>query len=193
MSADLDSADLPDTPYQGAVVEAAETRPPLAAAGRPAACFVRRLWWAQRLPGNMWGCVSVIGLCPTPPASLSGVVGCVVALHASHCPQAVCDALRVVIEERSILLVARCICILYKGCKMSQRRRSESVKSSSSSDYHWDGLPSPMSCANTANQSGTRSRGPRLSSAGMLDHTEAWGYPIGVPRLVAGPPRPFAA
>jgi len=47
---DLDSADLPDTPSQGAVMKAAETRPPLTAAERPAACFVRHLRQAEQLP-----------------------------------------------------------------------------------------------------------------------------------------------
>jgi len=70
-------------------------------------------------------------------------VGCVVALHATHCLRTVCDALRIAIEERRVLLVGCCICKLRESSKMSQRRRIESEKSSSSSNYHWDGLPSP--------------------------------------------------
>jgi len=143
MSDDLDSTGLPDTPFQGAVVEAAETRLLLTATRRPAARFVRHLQRAERLPGNMWGCASVIGLSLTPSASLSGVVGCVVASRASHCLQTVCDAQRVVIGIRSILLLGCCNCNLRESSTMSQRRRKESEESSSSSDYNWDGLPSP--------------------------------------------------
>jgi len=88
----------------------------------------------------MWGCVSVIGLHPMLSASLYGVVGCVVALRATHCLQTVCDVLRAAIEERRVLLVGCCVCKLREGNNMSQRRHTESEKSRSSSD-DWDGLP----------------------------------------------------
>jgi len=143
MSADLDSADLPDTPSQGAVTKAAVTRPPLTAAKRPATCFARHLQQAEQPPGNMWGCMSVIGLCPMPSASLSGVVGCMVASHANHCRPTDCSVRRVAIERRSVLLVGCCVCNLSENSIMSQRHNSESEESSSSSDYYWDGLPSP--------------------------------------------------
>jgi len=188
MSDDLHSTIMPDTPSQDAVVGAAETRPPLAAAEWPAARFVRHLQRTERLPGNVWGCASVIGLCPTPSASLSGVVGCVVTSRASHCLQTVCDALRVVIGERSVLLVGCCTCKLRKGSKMSQRHRDESENSSYSSDYHWDGLPSPMSFTDPVNPNHGRSEEPRPSPVGMQDHTEIWGYPTGIPLPVVEPP-----
>jgi len=131
-------------------MEAAETRPPLTAAGRPAARFVRHVRRAERSPGNMWGCVSVIGLHPMPSASLYGVVGCVVALRATHCLQTVCAALRVAIEVRRVLLVGCCVCKLRENCNMSQRHcrhlrgdPSDSEGSSTSSDFHRDNLPRP--------------------------------------------------
>jgi len=90
----------------------------------------------------MWGCLSVIGLHPTPSASLYGVVGCVVTVRTTLCLQTVCDVLCIAIEERRVLLDGCCGCKLHEGNNMSQRCRAESEKSSSSSD-DWDGLPSP--------------------------------------------------
>jgi len=129
-SDDLDLTDMPDTQFQGA---------PLAAAEWPAARFARHLRHLRRtgrLPGNTWGRASLIGPGPSPSASLPGVVGCVTASCTSYCLQTVCDVRRVVISERSVLLVGCCICKSRKRCKMSQRHRSESESSSSSSEYH---------------------------------------------------------
>ena len=173
MPDDLDSTDLPDTPSQGAVMEAIKTRPPLTAARRPTACFVRHVQLAEPSPRSMWGCVSVIGLHPTPSASLYGVVGCVVALRATHCLQTVCDVLRIAIEERHVLLVGCCVCsspalvliIIGMAC------------------------PLPMSYANNGSPNSTWSAGPKPSQAGMLDRTEAWASPTGVPLPAVRPPR----
>jgi len=90
----------------------------------------------------MWGCVSVIGLWPTPSASPSAVVGCMLASRANHCLQTDCSMQRLDIEKQSVLLVGCCICNLQSCNTMSQRNNSESEGSSSSSD-DWDGLPSP--------------------------------------------------
>jgi len=78
-----------------------------------------------------------------PPASLFGVAGCMVALCASHCLQTDCSVRRVVTERQSVFLVGYCTCNLCEGSIMSQRHRNDSEKSTSSSDYNWNGLPSP--------------------------------------------------
>ena len=116
VSDDLDPADLPDTPSQGAVMGPTVTRPPFTTTEQPATCFARHPPRAGPLPRNMWGCASVIGLCPTPFASPSGVVGCRLASRANHCLQTDCSVHCVDTEKRSVLLIGCCICNL-RSCR----------------------------------------------------------------------------
>jgi len=144
MSDDLDTTDMPDTPSQSAVVVAAETRPPPVAAMRLFSRFVRHRRRAGRLPRNVRACAPLIGRCTSLPTSLTRVVGCVVASRIScYRLRTVFDVLCVVVGKRSVLLVAFRDCKLRETHNMSQSHRNESESSSSSSDYHWDGLPSP--------------------------------------------------
>jgi len=143
VSDDLDPANPPDTPSQGAVMGPTVTRPPFtAAAGRPATCFARHPPRAGPLPRNMWGCATVIGLCPTLFASPSGVVGCRLTSRANHCLPTDCSVHRVDTKKRKISLFGCCICSLHNCDIMSQRQDSDTDGSSSSSG-EWDGLPSP--------------------------------------------------
>jgi len=179
VSDDLDPADLPDTPSQGAVMGPTVTRPPFTAAERPVTCFARHLPRAGPLPGNMWGCASVIGLCPTPFTSPSGVVGCRLASRANHCLWTGCSVHSVDTAKRSVLLSGCCICNSRRCDIMSQRQYHDTDESNSSSG-EWDGLPSPMSYANTGNPSGTWNVGPKPRPTGTPDRIGAWGSPTGL-------------
>jgi len=141
-SDDLDPADPPDAPSQGAAMGPTATRPPFTAAGRPATCFARHQPRAGPLPRNGWGRVSVIGFSPTLFASPSGVAGCRLALRASHCLLTDCSVHSVDTEALKTLLLGYCNFSSQRCAIMSLKQDSDTDGSGSSSG-EWDGLASP--------------------------------------------------
>jgi len=141
-SDDLDPADTPDTPSQGAVMGPAVTRPPFITAGWPATCFARLQLRAGPLPGNMWGRMSVIGFSPTLLASPSGVAGYQPALRASHCLLTDCSVHSVETRELKTLLLG-CCSFYSERCTIMSLSQEGDTDGSGSSSGEWDGLPSP--------------------------------------------------
>ena len=164
-SNDLDPADMPDTPSQGAVMGPNVTRPPFITAGWPATCFARHQPCAGPLPQNMWGRVSVIGFRPTLLASPSGVVGNQPALRASHCLLTDRSVHSVETEELNILLLDCCSIDLERCAIMSLRQGSDTDASGFSSG-EWDGLASPDVLRKYRSPSGTWNGGPRPMPVG---------------------------
>jgi len=141
-SNDLDPADPPDTPSQGAVMGPTVTRPPFITAGQPATCFARHQPRAGPPPRNMWGRMSAIGLSPTPLASPSGVAGCRLALRASHCLLTECSVHSVELVALKNLLLGCCRYNL-EYCTMASLKQNSDTDDSRSSYGEWGGLASP--------------------------------------------------
>jgi len=76
MSSDLDTAGLPDTPYQSSAPATREMRSPSDLVSRLLALFVRPQQCARRLLRNNQASTSLIGRCRSSPTSLTRVVGC---------------------------------------------------------------------------------------------------------------------
>jgi len=175
---DLDLADLPDTPSQGAVMGPGVIRPPFITAGWPAACFARHQPRAGPLPRNPWGRVSVIGFSPTLLASPSGVVGNQPASRASHCP--LTDRSVHSAEELKILLLD-CRSLDLGHCVTMSLEQGNNTDASGSSSGGWDGLASPDVLRKYREPKWYMERGAQTDAGGTPVRIEAWGYPIGLP------------
>jgi len=149
MYSNLDTPDLPDTPYQSSAPATREMRSPSELASRLLALFVRPRQHARHLLRNNGACTSLIGRCTSLPTSLTRVARSVAAAHiCRHFRlRAVLSKQQVITADRRVLFAGLIDSKLSAFGKMSRRHPhapgNMPSSSESSSDFLGDNLPLP--------------------------------------------------
>jgi len=141
MPSDLDTADLPDTPYQSSARATLETRSPSELALGLLALFVRRRHRTRCLLRNNGACASLIGQCTSTPMSLTRVVGCASTTCLSCYHKRVAIGYRHFVECnknicRSTLLSGKTPTTVNMNSRRSRAPGNVSPSSDNSSDSH---------------------------------------------------------